>query len=447
MRAIGMQTWGLVGGAILATAMCQYASAICVNQAGSHGCYTTIQMAVNAAPNYAVISVAAGTYKEDVTLWKPVQLVGAGAKWTVIEAAKMPNGIVVDGLHHPWLNNVTISGFTVKDALYEGVLVINAADVTIRENTIVGNDTYGPVFGSGPACKGQPAYETDESGDCGGGLHLMGVVHSVVADNYLTANADGILISDETRESFGNLITHNVVTKNPAECGIVLASHPPMGAMPPKFARHYGVNGNTVSENVSTKNGVKVGGAGVGLFSDGEGPGSVSGNVIIRNEATGNGMPGISLHSHAGPAFHAPADNMSGNMIIGNYIAGNGADGNDTKTPGTAGININSGGGGSPVYGTVISENIIRDEDVAIAVNTPAEVDAHLNDLLGGKVGVANICGVDGASCMGTVDATENYWGCAAGPGQGGCSWASGPHISWTPWLSDSITTDQMGWK
>lgn len=36
-------------------------------------------------------------------------------------------------------------------------------------------------------------------------------------------------------------------------------------------------------------------------------------------------------------------------MIIGNYIAGNGADTDDTATPGPTGINISSGGGGSPV--------------------------------------------------------------------------------------------------
>src|SRR5581483_10132045 len=101
-----------------------------------------------------------------------------------------------------------------------------------------------------------------------------------------------------------------------------------------------------------------------------------------------------------GPAFGLPRDDMDGNMIIGNFIARNLADTDDTKTPGTTGININSGGGGSPVYGTVISGNVIREEEVDIAVNTPAEVDIHLNDLLGSGIGVANVCAFDsGASC------------------------------------------------
>jgi hypothetical protein len=135
---------------------------------------------------------------------------------------------------------------------------------------------------------------------------------------------------------------------------------------------------------------------------------------------------------------------MDGNMIIGNYIAGNLADTADTATPGKVGININSGGGGSPVLGTVISQNVIRDEDVDIAVNTPAEVDIHLNDLLGDKIGVADVCVFDKATvCTGSIDATENYWGCMRGPNKDGCATTSGSDIRFTPWLQKSVVDDK----
>jgi hypothetical protein len=104
----------------------------------------------------------------------------------------------LDGLNNPGLNNVTVAGFRVENALYEGIVVLNTTDATIRDNRIVNNDTVGPVFGSGPACNGQPAYETDESGDCGGGLHLIGASRAVVSGNFISDNAYGILISDET---------------------------------------------------------------------------------------------------------------------------------------------------------------------------------------------------------------------------------------------------------
>jgi hypothetical protein len=264
-----------------------------------------------------------------------------------------------------------------------------------------------------------------------------------VAGNFITGNADGVLISDETAESRDNLLVHNIVKDNPLECGIVLASHPPSGSSAPFFAPHYGVNHNTVAENVSSGNGVQIGGSGVGLFSDGNGPGTVTGNVIINNELTGNGLGGVALHTHVGPAFGAPADNMDGNKIIGNVIARNLADTADTATPGTVGININSGGGGSPVRGTIISQNLIRDEDVDVAINTPANVDIHLNDLLGDKIGVANICAFDNPGnlsvCTGSVDATENFFGCPGGPGGRGCSNASGPNVFVKPWLDHSV--------
>lgn len=436
----------IASSAALFAAFLQPASAatLCVDPSGSSGCYSSIQNAVNHASAYDVIHVRKGTYDEDVTIGIPLSLLGAGAHQSVINASGLGNGIFVDGLHHPGLQAVTIAGFTVENALYEAVLVVNATDVTIRDTTMINNDKYGPVFNpASPNCVGQPSFETDESGDCGGALHLIGTTHSVVTGNLMTGNADGILLSDETAESSGNLITHNTVKNNPLDCGIVLASHAPVGSSPPYFAAHFGVDNNTIADNISDKNGVQVGGAGVGLFSDGNGPGRVSGNVVIGNTLTGNGIGGVSLHTHVGPAFHAPADNMSGNSIIGNTISANLADTDDTATPGRVGININSGGGGSPVTGTVITGNNISDEDVDIAINTPALVDIHLNNLLGGKIGVADVCAFDGASiCTGAVDAIQNYWGCDDGPGGKKCSTVSGTDIVYIPWLEQPITDD-----
>jgi Right handed beta helix region len=430
---------------------CQTLSAgtLCVNPNGSHGCYSTIQAAVNHASPNTVIKVAPGTYKEYVTIGIPVSVIGVDAESTIVDATGLPHGFFVDGFDNPGLSGVSIAGFTVENALFEGILVVSASNITIRNNLINNNDTSpGLEFtGATMGCPDQPGngiYENDESGDCGGALHLIGTSHSVVADNSMTGNADGILISDETAESHDNLLLHNSLLNNPLECGIVLASHPPTGHVSPPFAAHFGVDHNTVAENVSTGNGVQVGGAGVGLFSDGNGPGRVAGNLVIHNKLIGNGLGGVSLHTHVGPAVGLPADNMDGNVIIGNFIAKNLADTADTATPGTVGININSGGGGSPVYGTIISYNVIRDEDVDIAVNTPAELDIHLNDLGGGKIGVADVCAFDKATiCTGSISATQNYWGCPSGPGATGCSTISGSDITFAPWLQEPRGSDK----
>jgi Right handed beta helix region len=434
---------------VLSAACSQTAAAwtLCVNPAGSNGCYSKIQDAVNHASPNDIIDVGPGSYKEYVIIGKPVSIIGAGAESTLVDATNLAHGFFVDGFDHPGLKNVILSGFTVENALFEGILVVSAWDVTVNDNHVINNDkSQGLQFtGALMGCPDQPGngmYENDETGDCGGAIHLIGTVNVIVSDNLITGNADGVLISDETAESHNNLIVRNIVKDNPLECGIVLASHPRAGHLTPAtFAAHFGVDNNTVAENISTANGVKIGGAGVGFFSDGAGSGRVSGNVALKNKLTDNGLGGVALHTHVGPSIGLPADNMDGNMIIANYIAGNLADTMDTATPGRVGININSGSGGSPVLGTVISQNVIRDEDVDIAVNSPAEVDIHLNDLLGDKIGVADVCAFDKApECSGSIDATENYWGCAQGPNKDGCTTTSGSDIRFTPWLHQSVS-------
>ncbi len=414
------------------------AASLCVNSAGWGGCYTTINAAVGHASAYDTILVGPGVYKEDVIIGIPLSLLGAGASHTVIDATGLANGVFIDGFDNRGLSHVTLSGFTVENAQWEGVLVVSASDVTIRDNKISNNDKAPTVFTGDPnGCAGQPSFEMDETGDCGGGLHLMGVRDSIVSGNTITENDDGILVSDETAASHDILIEENSVVNNPGECGVVLASHPPVGMV---GSPHNGDFHITVEENDVENNGVEVGGAGVGIFSDGIGQGRSSDHVVIRNKLVGNGIGGVSLHTHVGPSFGLPADNMDGNQIIGNYIARNLADTADTATPGRVGININSGGGGSPVRGTMITQNVITDEDVDVAVNTPATVNVHLNDLLGGNVGVENVCAFDKASCTGGSNATENYWGCAWGPGGRGCTTTSGANIVSTPWLPAPAT-------
>jgi parallel beta-helix repeat protein len=366
------------------------------------------------------INVAAGTYKEDVVIGKALSLIGANPKNTVIDAAGLSNGIYIDGLDNSGLSNVVVTGFTVENANYEGILVTNASGVNISGNIVAQNDKS--LDPSIPACPGQPSFETGEDFDCGEGIHLSGADHSIVADNLVENNGGGILLSDDTAQVHDNLVTRNVSRNNPFDCGIVMASHAPA---PSSSAAHNGVVYNTIADNQSIHNGFQVpgAGAGVGLFSDGSGPGIVSGNVVIHNELINNGIPGVAFHSHVS------GDTFADNVIVANHISGNGADTGDTATSGPTGINLNSGFGGSLITGTVISENVIEHEAYDLFVNTPAQVDAHLNSFFGrDDVGVDNYG-------TGTVNATENWWGCFGGPGEEGCASVEGSGVLFTPWL------------
>ena len=217
--------------------------------------------------------------------------------------------------------------------MFEGILVVSASNVTIRDNHINNNDTSpGLEFtGATMGCPDQPGngiYENDESGDCGGAIHLIGTSHPTVSDNFVSGNADGLLISDETAESYDNVVLGNTFQDNPLECGIVLASHLPTGHVSPPFAPHFGVDHNTVAENTSTGNGVQVRRfRSRSFFRRQWSPGRVAGNLVNRNKLIGNGLGGRQLCTHTWvQPSDLPADNMDGNIIIGNFIAKNLAD-------------------------------------------------------------------------------------------------------------------------
>ena len=418
----------LFAGAALIAAMCTpaLAASLCVAPGGTGGCYATISAAVAAAKPGSTIKVWPGTYKENVVIGKSLSLLGSGSANTIINAAGLNNAVYVDGLDNPGLSNVVVSGFTLKNANFEGILITNASDITVRSNYVTHNNNNLDVEAG--MCPGIPDFETSEGMDCGEGIHIMGVSYSTIANNVSYDNSGGILISDDTGETHDNLITGNNVHDNGYACGITSASHGPYLKAP--NAPHYGIVHDTIANNSSIHNGAAIpgAGAGVGIFSNGSGPGIVSGNIVIGNTLQNNGLPGVAFHTHVGPNFGLPADNLSDNQIIGNTISGNAADLGDTATPGPTGINVNSGGGGSPITGTVIFGNTIKNEAVDVVTNTPAQVNVNFNNLLGGDTGIANLG-------PGTVNGIKNYWGCFAGPGGKNCSSVSGPGISYFPVL------------
>ena len=267
--------------------------------------------------------MAPGTYKEDVIINKPLSLVGVNNSNTIIDAKGLANGIYIDGLDNPGLSNVQVTGFTVQNANFEGILITNTTSSLVYGNRVIHNNQS--LDTSTMTCPGLPAFETSEGEDCGEGVHLVGVDHSTIANNLVQNNSGGILISDETSSTHDNLISGNTVTNNPFDCGITMASHPPASGTVP-----FGIMHNTVVNNLSSHNGFQVpgAGAGIGIFTFLPG-GTVSGNVVVNNQVTNNGLPGIAFHSHGTGEF------LIDNMIVGNVSSGNGPDTGDAATQGS----------------------------------------------------------------------------------------------------------------
>jgi nitrous oxidase accessory protein NosD len=405
-----------------------FATTRCVNPMGNAGCQATISAAVAASSAGDIIEVWPGTYSEQVTITKSLSLIAAAGARPVIDATGKSNGIFINGMATaPWpgVASVIVSGFTIRGANYEGILVANASNVTLLDNRIHNNNKS--LEPSAGMCPGIAPFETSEAMDCGEGIHLMAVDHSSVLRNDVHDNSGGILITDETGPTSSNLIKGNNVHDNPYACGITMASHPAANASGPIMAPNFGISHNVVAHNDSHHNGLGLPGAGAGVGIFAPGPGAYNnGNVVINNQLHDNGLPGVTMHIHGFAPAPAPSVKLNDNQIIGNHIYGNAADTEDAATPGTTGINIYSA---APITGTVIDQNVFENEAINIAFKAPSgSITAHFNDFNEKGIGIDNL----GA---GSVNATENWWHCATGP-SAGCSYAVGSNVSTAPALT-----------
>lgn len=420
----------LAAAVLFAGSITARAADLCVDPSGAKGCAATISAAVAAANPGDAIRVHAGTYHESVVITKPLSLVGAQSGGAIIDATGFLNGVNVDGVNHQGLAHVAVTGFTVRNANAQGILVTNASYVTIDDNEVTRNDRA--LDRSDPEhiiCPGLPDYFLAGEGfDCGEGIHLSGVNHSVVSGNHVHHNAGGILISDDTSPNHDNLITANLVEENPYDCGITLASH--HFALVPTDPS-VGIYHISVVGNISRRNGLAAGeGAGVGIFAGPPGAQN-NANVVANNTLTDNGLPGVAMH------MHAPFQSLNDHVIVGNVISGDAGDGDlfpeDEQPKKLPSMGISIFAPVMPITGIVITDNVFNREDINIAINVVpgSSIAAHLNSLTA-KTGIDNMA-------AGTIDATLNWWKCSKGPDAPGCSSVEGSGVLTNPWLTSPV--------
>jgi parallel beta-helix repeat protein len=328
--------------------------------------YPTIGAAVGAAASGDTILVCPGTYRELITVPTAKQLTIEGVGHPVVDAAGLSDpatgqysGVLV------LASNTTIEGLIIENAIGEGILARGSATapvthVTIRDNQVTSNDQGNPtgsVITTSPyaECNGVPGVP----GDCGEGIHLWTATDSVIAGNFVSHDSGGILLTDESGPTHGNLIAFNTVASNSFDCGVTLAGHNPAaapGGVPnPATA---GIYDNTVAHNVSTGNGLSGEGSGVLLASAIPG-GAVYDNTVVGNYMSGNGLAGVTVHSHV------PGQDLNGNVVTGNLIATNNVHGDADSPPddpATTGVLVRSAG---PLSITVTG-NAIRSDTYGI---------------------------------------------------------------------------------
>jgi nitrous oxidase accessory protein NosD len=248
--------------------------------------YSSISAAIAAAnPNDTVV-VCAGTYRDEVMISKPLNLIGrAGA---VIDAAGQPRlnvggmlpgsiGIGVVGTSH-----VQVSGLTVEHAGFDAILAASSSHVTVSGNVLIHNGDVGVNFN---------------------GVTLSQATRNTSEDNA----AGGFLVADDNGLTSHNTISYNVASHNPGGCGVILAGH-----------KTAGVTDNTIADNVLTDNGTTASSSGAGVVIASDVPGeTVADNTVTGNTIAGNGLAGVTIHAHL------PGQNLNGNRITGNTIGVN----------------------------------------------------------------------------------------------------------------------------
>lgn len=197
------------------------------------GDYATIAEALAAAPDHAVIEIAAGTYPETLVVNRPVSLQPAGNGEVLLSpAADEPVITVRDA------SAVTIEGLTIVGGEY-GIFVTHSEDVTIRDNIVSNSRLVGikvrlgaadildntvfhaqPPYGMGIHVTNTTQWPTSRVignlvfGHTRSGIYtnMTGMIE--VFDNVVSDNGHhGIAITEMSHaDVFGNIVVDNALT-------------------------------------------------------------------------------------------------------------------------------------------------------------------------------------------------------------------------------------------
>lgn len=268
---------------------------ITVNASGG-AMYTRIEDAINAASNGDTITVAVGTYNENVIINKSLSLIGSGADFTIINAIN-PN----DHVFNITVDNVNISRFTVKGAMgiNRAGIYLNGVGSTNISNIITHSDYAGIYLehSSNNTLSGNNAYSNDDFG-----FALFSSNNNTLRGNNASKSWAGIYLESSSEN---NMLTENNASDN--NYGIYLFSssnNNTLGSNNVNSNQDYAIylqsssNNNILIGNNASDNNI-----GIHLLSSNSN--TLNGNIASRND--------YGIHVY----------NSSNNMIIGNNASNN----------------------------------------------------------------------------------------------------------------------------
>jgi parallel beta-helix repeat protein len=299
--------------------------------------FSTISAAVAAANPGATIIVCPGTYTEDVTIEKPLTLIGSAATVAPSSSDSSPLSPLTGGNNGFTVLSpgVTISGFTVEGAGSDGLAVIGD-HATIKNNIVTDNGLGDPSSpGNGIDLDGS-SYSTVSgntvSGSGNGGIQLANDPDAIGLSTICSAL--GISCNGITGTATYDSVIGNNVNNNPNACGILLVDHD--GGDGPTANLADGIHNDVVQGNQVLNNALQGYGAGILLATEVPG-GAVYNNLVSGNNVAGNGLAGLTLHSHMGAN-----QDLNGNVIIGNNFGTNNTKDEEPSDLQTTGVFIGS---------------------------------------------------------------------------------------------------------
>ncbi|KPL24320.1 MAG: hypothetical protein AMJ93_02645, partial [Anaerolineae bacterium SM23_84] len=169
--------------------------AVCAND-GHHWGYTAfdnIQDGVDEVLGGGTVHVAAGVYPENVTINKPVSLLGAGRDVTILDGVSDAPGS--RGFYVNRADNVTISGFRIKN--FETGVYLRGTGVNpgprVYNATVVYN-----------------AFESNDAGSSSHALYGNYVYTSTICSNDIALGYNGIYLQN----TYGTVICYNDIHEN-----------------------------------------------------------------------------------------------------------------------------------------------------------------------------------------------------------------------------------------